>query len=107
MDRFPILPPQLFSVEQESRLLLYRDISCESVRYSGLPARNPFRILDTYPYSAFQGNIIRWQDSLAFAFTSSVRRKRYNGHFGWDFERFLGGRAKSPHDKLWQEIVQY
>jgi len=33
--------------------------------------------------------------------------KRYNGHFGWDFGRFLGEKAKPPHDKLWQEIVQY
>jgi hypothetical protein len=33
--------------------------------------------------------------------------KRYNGFLGWDFERFLGEKTKPPHDKLWQEIVEY
>ena len=33
--------------------------------------------------------------------------KRYNGAFGWEFERFLGEKAEPPKDKFWQEIVQY
>ena len=33
--------------------------------------------------------------------------KRYNGLFGWEFGQYLSENARPPHDKLWQEIVQY